>query len=49
MKDMTVEQLEWLITLTEDRAREMIDSPEKEMLKKTAEQLRKARLEAKGA
>lgn len=49
MKDLTVEQLEWLITLTEERAREMVESPEKEMLKKTANQLRELRVEAKEA
>lgn len=45
MKDMTVEQLEWLITITEDRVREMNDSPEKDLLKKTIGDLRTARQE----
>jgi len=47
MKDLTVEQLEWLITLTEERTREMVDSPERDMLKETADTLRAARVEAK--
>ena len=46
MKEMTVEQLEWLITITEDRVREMNDSPEKDLLKKTIGDLRVARQEA---
>lgn len=46
MKDMTVEQLEWLITITEDRVREMNDSPEKDLLKKTISDLREARQKA---
>jgi hypothetical protein len=49
MKEFTVEQLEWLITLTEERAREMVESPEKEMLKKTAGQLREQWVAAKEA
>lgn len=49
MKDLTVEQLEWLITLTEDRVREMIDSPERTMLEQTAKDLRAARTAAKEA
>lgn len=49
MNEMTVEQLEWLITLTEERVREMVESPEKKMLKETISTLREARLKAKGA
>lgn len=47
MKELSVEQLEWLITLTEERAREMVESPERDMLKETADMLREARVEAK--
>lgn len=47
MKEMSVEQLEWLISLAEDRAREMVESPEKTMLKQTVTLLNEARLEAK--
>jgi hypothetical protein len=46
MKEMSVEKLEWLITLTEDRVREMNDSPEKSMLKEMIGELREARQKA---
>jgi hypothetical protein len=49
MKELSVEQLEWLITLTEERVREMVDSPERTMLQDTAKELRAAWVEAKGA
>lgn len=49
MENMSVEQLEWLITLTEERVREMVESPEREMLKKTAGQLREQWVKAKEA
>jgi hypothetical protein len=44
MKEFTVEQLEWLITLTEERIRQMVESPERAMLEETAADLRAERV-----
>lgn len=49
MKELSVEQLEWLIGLAEERVRDMVESPEKVMLNETIAQLREERLRAKGA
>ena len=46
MKEFTVEQLEWLITLTEERVRQMVESPERTMLEQTATDLREERVKA---